>query len=76
MVNETQAFAAKTHKPFGIDGLDDLRAGGLEASLVHFVLNDKLFVFHELAEMVHFICTESGWEWPGVLGHNEGVGDC
>ena len=39
-VSETQTFIAKTREPFGIDGLNDLRASGLEATLVRFVLND------------------------------------
>ena len=49
MMSETQAFAAKAHEPFGIDGLNDFHVSGLEASLVGFVLNDDLFVFRELA---------------------------
>ena len=49
MVSETQAFAAKACKPFGINGLNDFCLGGLEASLVCFVLNDALFVFCKLA---------------------------
>ena len=48
-VSETQAFAAKACEPFGINGLNDFCLGGLEASLVCFVLNDELFVFRELA---------------------------
>ena len=67
-------FAVKTGEPFGINGLNDLCAGGFEASLVHFVLDDELFELNELAETVHFICTDGGWEQPGVLGHNQGVG--
>ena len=49
MVSETQAFAAKACEPFGINGLNDFCLGGLEASLVCFVLNDELFVFRDLA---------------------------
>ena len=73
-MSETQAFAVKTREPFGINGLNALNAGGLVASFVSFVLHDELFVFRELAETVHFIRTDGGWERPGVLGHNEGVG--
>ena len=38
-----------------------------------FVLDNELFVFRKLAEMVHFIRTDGGWKRPGVLGHNEGI---
>ncbi len=48
-MSETQSFPAKACEPFGIDGLDDLHTGGLEAFLVGFVLNDELFVFRKLA---------------------------
>ena len=48
-VSEAQAFGAKACKPFGINGLNDFCSGGLEASLVCFVLNDTLFVFRKLA---------------------------
>ena len=48
-MSESQTFAAKARELFGIDGLNDLRACGLEASLVGFILNDELFVFCELA---------------------------
>ncbi len=48
-MSETQAFAAKACESFGIDGLNDFCSGGLEESLVSFVLNDALCVFHELA---------------------------
>ena len=48
-MSETQAFAAKACKPFGINGLNDFCLVGLEASLVCFLLNDELFVFHNLA---------------------------
>ena len=48
-VSETQMFAAKACKPFGINGLNDFCSGGLEASLVCFVLSDELFAFHNLA---------------------------
>ena len=48
-MSETQIFSAKACKPFGINGLDDLCLGGLEASLVCFILNDALFVFCKLA---------------------------
>ena len=49
VVSETQAFTAKACEPFGINGLNDFCLGGLDASLVCFVLNDALFVFCELA---------------------------
>ena len=42
-------FAAKARKPVGIDGLNDLRASGLETTLVGFILDDEFFVFRELA---------------------------
>ena len=48
VVSETQAFAVKACEPFGINGLNDFCSGGLKASLVCFVLNDELFVFHNL----------------------------
>ena len=69
-VSEAHGFAAKACNPFGINGLNDFCLGGLEASLVCFVLNDALFVFRKLALMVHFIGTDGGWEWAGVLGNN------
>ena len=48
-VSKTQAFTAQACEPFGINGLNDFCSGGLEASLVCFVLDDALFVFWELA---------------------------
>ena len=39
-VSETQTFAVKARKPFGIDGLNDFRVSGVEATLVRFVLDD------------------------------------
>ena len=48
-VSETQAVTVKACKPFRINGLNDFCLGGLETSLVCFVLNDELFVFHDLA---------------------------
>ncbi len=72
-VSEAQMFAVKGCKPFGIDGFNDLCTGGLEASLVCFILNYELFVFCELALMIHFIHDAGGWEMSRVLGDNKGV---
>ena len=73
-VSETQSFIAQAREPFGIDGLNDLRASGLETTLVGFILDDELFVFRKLAKAVYLVCAYSGREWPRVLGYNERVG--
>ena len=70
-MSETQVFTVMACEPFGIDGMNDLHMGSLEASLVGFVLDDELFVFQELAQMVHLVCADSGGEWARVLGYNE-----
>ena len=49
VVSETQVFAAKACKPFGINGLNDFCSGSLDASLVCVVLNDEFFVLCNLA---------------------------
>ena len=36
-----------------------------------FALDDKLFVFSDLLQLVNFIATDGSWAWPLILGDSE-----
>lgn len=67
----SQKFVAETRKPFGEYDLDDLGLHSLEATLVYFVFNDKLFVFCNLTQLVDYIGSDGGLEGARILKCNK-----